>query len=258
MVDRNRTKGSSADRSGVLPIDNNEESKGALTRSRGVRVSKAVLDKRVGVVANWLIQGHRNRTIYALVSESTKKEAERRATALKESKPLPPFVWGDHDPPCSTHMIDEYIRKARVKFELTGRELTKKGVEVLGMTWERSNDLYWRALNEKRYGTCRMILRDQMEMFGLIGAIKVQLVAPGEGSGAESPDTSHLPETEHTEEQLASAWRELLSMGLARVRADPSKYLPPGAPVSVQDAPQTSARDDDALLHDDEPDERES
>lgn len=197
------------------------------------RVTKAIIDKRVSIVSGWLIQGHRFGVICQLAAEAAKKETEARTAAATAKTAPPAYVWGVAAP--SERTLERYLASARAGFEAEGRELTRKGVEVLGLTWQRSNDLYWRALAEKRYATCRMILRDQMEMFGLIGAIKVQLVDKGTADGVE-PDTSHLPETEHTEEQLNRQWRELLVVGLARVRADPDKYkhplgLPPGPPV---------------------------
>lgn len=208
--------------------------------TRVQRVTKDVIEKRVRAVGEWLVQGHRARRIYLLVSEATKLERERRQTARAKSppEPPPPFVWGDIDPPCSTRMIDVYVRKARDKFEAEGRELSKKGVEVLGITWARSNDLYWRALAAERYATCRMILRDQMEMFGLIGAIKVQLVEPGTASGAGAPDTSHLPETSMTVEQINAEYRALIEIGLLRARQNGGTMhkvahaLGPGEPVN--------------------------
>lgn len=212
----------------------------AQPRKHTPRVTKAVGEKRVTLVAGWLIQGHRRATIVQLASEAAKKEAETRTEAIKARKPGPPFVWGDDVPPCTAWQIDRYIASAKRQFEAEGRELTKRGVEVLGLTWQRSNDLYWRALAEKRYATCRMILRDQMEMFGLVGAIKVQLV--DKGTAGDELDT--LPETEHTEEQLNSQWRELLAVGLARVRANPDKYKPPlGLPAGppVRDVPAHDA-----------------
>lgn len=225
--------------------DSTEQTR-AVAQTTGHRVSNAVVDKRVSIIAGWLIQGHRNRTIWGLVSESTKLEAKRRADATAD-KPAPPFVWGDIDPPCSNKQIDRYIARARKEFEITGRQLPKQAAEALGTLWERSNDLYWRALADKRYSACAKILRDQLELFGLVGAIKFQLVdAPAAGD----VEPSNVPETEHTEAQLAAQLRELVALGIARVRANPEKYrplqLPPGAPVTVTDAPADHDDDEEA------------
>jgi hypothetical protein len=221
----------------------------------GHRPAKSVIDKRIDAIGAWLIQGHRTQTIQALVLEAAKIEAERRQKANETVPPAaaPPFVWGDVVPPVSTKTVEVYIRRARERFELTGRELPKKAVEVLGLTYEMLHDLYWRALADKRYTVCRQLIRDQMEMFGLVGAIKVQLVGNDQPTGAAEPDTSHLPETEHTAEQLAAEWSKLLQAGLARVRANPGqRFLPPpgmAGPVSVTEAP--------AAERDEEPDEHE-
>lgn len=185
-------------------------------KPRSPRPGKDVVERRLRDVTRWLVDGARTTRIYALAEESAKIEREATEAARVAGTPLPPFVW-DVTPRLSTRQIDKYLAKIRATFERDGRELTKKSAEVLGLTWLRSNDLYFKALDAGRYATCRMILRDQWELFGLIGAIKVQLVAPTDADA--TANAANLPESEYTAEQLAHEWRALIEVGLQRVRS---------------------------------------
>jgi hypothetical protein len=207
MTDRTRDDG----------IDDNEPTNEPPPQARPGPTPKDVVERRLRAITRWLVDGHRPYRIFALVTEAAKLERKHRLEALAANLPVPPFVW-DSTPPVSPRTVERYMAKVRAVFETEGRELPKKGAEVAGLTWARSNDLYNRALSEKRYATCRMILRDQMEMFGLIGAIKFQLVPPGEASIGPEPDTTHLPESQWTEEQLNRGLADLLQLGLVRVR----------------------------------------
>lgn len=189
---------------------------------RKPRVSKDVMEHRVNAVYGWLVAGQRGARIYAAILAAAKFERERRAEALAAEPPKarPRFVWGDDNPPCGPRTAENYIAKAKERLELEGRELPKQGAQVLGLTWARLNDLYGRALADKRYTVCRQLIRDGAEIFGLVGAIKFQFVDPGASTGAPAGgDTSHLGESEYTTDQLERAWQELMTEAVTRYRA---------------------------------------
>lgn len=168
-------------------------------------------------ITKWFLYGHRPARIPELVARAAREERKKREEALKSGTDVPPYVW-DADPLPSERTLKRYMARVREEFEREGRELPKRVAEVAALTWARSNDLYQKALVDKKYTTCRMILRDQMEMFGLIGAIKGQLVPLGDAAPVPDVDTTHLPESQWTEEQLNRGMAELLNIGLLRIR----------------------------------------
>lgn len=191
---------------------------------RGPRVSKTVMDARVSAILTWLARGVRTSRIYALVDEYTRLEAKTRREALaarasgaEDPPEPPPFVWGDVVPPCSHSQVKRYISKAREQLEAEGRDLSRRATEVLGHTWTMQADLYAAAFAEKRYSVCRAILRDRLETFGLIGAIKVQFVDPNAPGGPAGHD---VPESDYTEDQLRAEFIRMVRMGLTRAETD--------------------------------------
>ena len=104
---------------------------------------------------------------------------------------------------------------AREQFAEEGRELTHAGAQLMGLQAARLNDLYGRALAEKRYSVCERLIRLSAELFGLFGALRVQLNVTGETAAVAERD---LPETSMTEDQLKNAWTTILLNAVKRVR----------------------------------------
>jgi hypothetical protein len=217
----------------------NETKQPARRRGGGRRGSQHAVNQRVRAIAGWMIVGKRTSEIYRLVVEHAEKERRDRATAREtrarlerehadasaavaegETPPpapalpaLPPVVWGDGKPP-SERMIDYYIRKARQEFEKDGTTLSKSATAILGQTWARMNQLYARALHDKKYHVCVRVLELTTEIFGLKGAIKIQFLTEPQPDADETP----TPESNMTEQQLVDEWRRLARVALMRAK----------------------------------------
>lgn len=229
------------------------------------RVSQAIRDKRLIAIAGWMAQGLRTKQIHAAVADAGRFEREHRAEyreALRlyqeaaargddmttRPMPSPPaLVWGELDPPVSTRQVDYYIRTARQNFRDDGRELSNEAAEVLGVTWHRLNDLYRRALDDKRYAVCERLIGRIVDIFGLRAADPIfrpsligrggigpdgqlpglpgqpvpipadEAIGPETGVGASPRGT--VEEGRYTPAQLAAEWDQLTTRALERLRA---------------------------------------
>jgi hypothetical protein len=185
-----------------------------MAKMRARRVSQLARAQRIDAVYRLLVGGSKTSAILQAVAVAQRREAENRAAARANGEAEPPYVWGDDGPP-SDRQVAYYIAQAREQFATEGRELTHAGAQLIGLQAARLNDLYARAIAEKRYSVCERIIRLSAELFGLFGAVRVQLNLSDERTPQADAD---LPETGMTEEQMQNAWASIVLTAVKRLR----------------------------------------
>jgi hypothetical protein len=206
------------------------------------KATQSQVSLRVQQVYSFLRDGQRTQDIYKLCAIQREREIKARADwrngstdarGVRIAEPI--NAWGDDEMP-KTRQLDEYIRKAKLLIAAEGRELSKKGELVLGTTFARINDLYARALADKKYHACARLIEISIRLFGLDKAVAVQLLpdVPNEGKATTAQKVAAM-----TPESAFFALSEIASRALARARAQGQlegvsvEQIMLGAPVKV-------------------------
>jgi hypothetical protein len=151
------------------------------TTGRGKKTSQAVIIQRVSLIYRLLIDGKQRAEIVRAVALAATREAnERRLAGNGGGNVPPPFVWGDEGS-IPDRTIDSYIQKAKKRIKEEGSNLRTLGDFILGKNFTRQDAIYEAAFSAKNYDTCRKIIRDQLQLCGLMGALKIELGGIGGG-----------------------------------------------------------------------------
>jgi hypothetical protein len=177
------------------------------TTGRGKKTGQATIIQRVSLVYRLLIDGKRTPEIRRAVALAAQKEANDRKSATVP----PPFVWGDEGR-VADRTLDHYISKAKQRVKQEGTQLRSRGDFILGKNFARQDAIYEAAFSAKNFDTCRKIIRDQLQLCGLMGALKIEL------SGVDGgPVKVEAVQSDQTLDEIAAEQVEMLN--IARRRA---------------------------------------
>lgn len=176
------------------------------TTGRGKKTGQAVIIQRVSLVYRLLIDGKKTPEIRRAVALAAQKEANDRKSATVP----PPFVWGDEGK-VADRTLDSYIRKGKQRIKAEGTALRTRGDFILGKNFARQDAIYEAAFSAKNYDTCRKIIRDQLQLCGLMGALKIEL------SGIDGgPVQVTQVQAERTIDEIAAEQIEMLNIARRR------------------------------------------
>jgi hypothetical protein len=179
------------------------------TTGRGKKTGQAVIIQRVSLVYRLLIDGKRTPEIRRAVALAAQKEANDRKSATVK----PPFVWGDEGK-VADRTLDNYIKRAKERIHAEGAGLRKRGEFILGKNFARQDAIYEAAFAAKNYDTCRKIIKDQLQLCGLMGAIKIELTG-ADGGKIEQEVT--VKASDSSLQEIAAEQIELLNIARARM-----------------------------------------
>jgi hypothetical protein len=179
------------------------------TTGRGKKTGQATIIQRVSLVYRLLIDGKRTPEIRRAVALAAQKEANERKIATVP----PPFIWGDEGK-VADRTLDTYIKKAKDRIHAEGVDLRKRGDFILGKNFARQDAIYEAAFASKNYDTCRKIIRDQLQLCGLMGAIKIELTGL-DGGPVKQEVTVKQAESSLTE--IAAEQIEMLNIARERM-----------------------------------------
>lgn len=181
-------------------------------RARRGKQTDLVVAKRVSAVYQLYIDGNQRPEMLAAVAKQQKEEAAEREAARAKGKKLPPFVWGDEPLPARTFRY--YVAKAKQRLKNEGVQLLAPGQGdfIIGKNFARMDDVYQKALEEKRYEVCRKIIRDQLELCSLFGKITVSLSALDQQPDEEETDEDESAEPGQAERTLEENARETAAL----------------------------------------------
>lgn len=178
------------------------------TTGRGKKTGQATITQRVSLVYRLLIDGKRTPEIRRAVALAAQKEANDR----KIGTTPPPFVWGDEGK-VADRTLDNYIKKAKERIHAEGVDMRRRGDFILGKNFARQDAIYEAAFASKNYDTCRKIIRDQLQLCGLMGAIKIELTG---ADGGPVEQTVTLKQTDTSLNEIAAEQIELLNIARQR------------------------------------------
>jgi hypothetical protein len=182
---------------------------------RGDRTPDAILRQRVDQIRTALIAGATRTQILAVVAQMPAKNRRRIEKAKRAKKPEPDTsVWGVGDPP-ATRTVMRYMAIARKSLEKTGRKLPTMGEQIMGTQWARINMLFHAALKRERYHVCARLIEHTSTLFGLNGAVKLQLLL----GDAKAEPLDDRPVASQTEAGALYEMRALLQAAMRRARA---------------------------------------
>lgn len=181
-----------------------------------VRATQEQIRLRVQQIYVYLRDGLRAQQIYQLCAKQRELEIAARVKAKQGGQEGPPVVWGD-DPLPSVRQLNTYIQSAKKLIAVEGRELSKQAEYVLGSQYARILDVYSRALADKKYHAALRAIEQISRLFGLEGAIKLQILPPQEGDDSAKQTPRRVSEL--TPESAFSALQQLMTTALARAQA---------------------------------------
>lgn len=204
-----------------MPSDQRKAQQAGANR---VRATQEQIRLRLQQIYNFLRDGQRTADIYRLCAIAREREITQRAaaeTGVVDNRgvpvPRPLTVWGDDELP-KRRQLDAYIAQAKKLVALEGEQLSKESYFVLGAQHARILDVYSRALADKKYHAALRAIEIINRMFGLEGAIKLQLLPTPNAEQDASAKTPPKP-AEMTAESAFLALREIASRALARAQA---------------------------------------
>lgn len=209
-------------------------------RNTGGRTPDYIVEQRVSRVSFWMQQGHRTSAIYRLAAKEHRLELAAFAAAKKARKKAdeyPPLVWATEDLPVGNRTIDAYIAKAKEQFEHSGRALSKDVATQFGVIMARLNDLYARALTEKRLSVAERLVRLHAELFAIAGSIRPSWIDAGD------KPVEDIPEVTRTEEAAERDLRDMVDVVMRRMGKDPKEitWVPAKASVPAVAPPGSAA-----------------
>lgn len=210
----------------MMRDENGESNSPKPPGTRTGRTPDYIVEQRVNRVMFWMQQGHRTSAIYRLAAKEHGRELRDRAAAKKAKKSAdeyPPLIWATFDTPVGTRTIDDYIARAKARFETEGRQLSKDAATQFGVIMSRLNDLYARAMSKQALNTCERLIRLHAELFAIAGSIRPTWLDPG-----DAPKDVDVPEVAHSEEQAEHELRGMIDVVMKRMGRDPKdiKWMP--------------------------------
>lgn len=164
-------------------------------RPRGNKPKKTVIAQRLARVYELRSIGYKFTKVRQIVAAEAKKEAENRKKP-KEGEPKPPEIWGNSGT-IADRTLRRYWKWAGLKLIEHGKELVKAGDMILGKNVSRLDIVFARALEKEKFNVCRLIVADQLKIFGLDQGIHAPL------SGADADDIPDItPQTPEPEQAV--------------------------------------------------------
>ena len=182
------------------------------TTGRGKKTTQAVIIQRVSLVYRLMIDGKQRPEIRRAVALAAQKEANDRRLAGAGTNVPPPFIWGDEGE-VANRTLDSYIAKAKDRIREEGSKLRTLGDFILGKNFSRQDAIYEAAFAARSFDTCRKIIRDQLQLCGLMGALKIELSGV-DGKPIESEVT--VKQADQSLHEIAAEQIEMLNIARQR------------------------------------------